>query len=83
MNHKLKKLCLFPCFTLVAIICTLVMCCHLQGKGVLLEVPHKGNVLFPCHTLTILEPVMVIHGGNGCERGALLCLDNLMLVGIT
>jgi hypothetical protein len=32
------------------IICTLVPCCHPQGKGLLLGHPHKGSVLFPHHT---------------------------------
>jgi hypothetical protein len=47
MDHNLNKLFFSPCFTLVAIISVLVLCCHSWGTGVLLGGFDKGNVLFP------------------------------------
>jgi hypothetical protein len=47
MDHKLNKLCLFPCFTLVANICALVLVLSPPRKRGTIGGPHKGNIMFP------------------------------------
>jgi hypothetical protein len=78
MNHDAWKLCFFPCFTLVAIICVLVKCCCSWRKEVLLGGLDGGNVLvpYPYLTLSIYIPPIVLSFGMVViciPKGSVLC----------
>jgi hypothetical protein len=67
MDHSLTKLCLLPCFTLVASFCALVPCCHHPRKRGTTGGPSQGNFLFPAilNTFHLGACHGVLNFGNG------------------